>query len=133
MRYLIALSFYLINSVVYALPLETPKVITHTELTRVVTGLVCVVFIIILLSWILKRLNVVNLGSSKGFQFIASMTLGSKEKMVLFKVGGQYLLLGVGSGAVNVLYDFGEQLPEGFDSDSKPSFAELLKSVVRKS
>lgn len=43
----------------------------------------------------------------------------------------RYLLVGSGSGQVTLLYDFGEQLPTGFDSKNKTSFADLLKSVAK--
>ncbi|MFT4059584.1 MAG: flagellar biosynthetic protein FliO [Legionella sp.] len=108
-------------------------VITQSELTRVVLGLLSVLVLIMLLSWLIKRLQNVNLGSSKGFQSIASMILGPKEKIMLVKVGTKYLLLGLGSGQIRLLYDFGEELPSGFEPINKPSFAELFKSTVVKS
>lgn len=107
--------------------------ITQGELMRVVLGLLFVLLLIIVLSWLVKRLQNVNLGASGGFQTIASMILGPKEKIMLLKVGARYLLLGFGSGHVSLLYDFGEELPPGFDAANKTSFAELFKSVVVKS
>lgn len=105
----------------------------NSELIRVGAALFLVLGIIFILSWLVKRLNGVSLGASKGFQSIASMALGPKERLMLVHVGGQYLLMGVGTGAVSMLYDFGKELPEGFDSENKPSFAVLLKSAVGKS
>lgn len=119
-----------------ALPSEVipaPSGIHHAELSRLLLGLGFVVLIIILLSWIIKRLNVVNLSSSKGFESVASMTLGPKERMMLIKIGKKYLLIGIGASAINTLYDFGEELPDGFDTELKPSFSALLKTAVRKS
>ncbi len=107
--------------------------VTHHEILRVGSGLLLVVLIIVILSWIAKRLNLVNLSTSKGFQVIASMALTTKEKIMLVKVGNKYLLLGIGSGTVNHLYDFGEQVPEGFAEEEKASFADLLKLAARKS
>ncbi len=107
--------------------------ITQSELTRVVLGLFAVLLLILILSWLVKRLQGVHLGSAKGFQSIATMMLGPKEKIMLLKVGTRYLLLGVGSSHVSLLHDFGEELPPGFDSTNKTSFSELLKSTVVKS
>ena len=75
----------------------------------------------------------VKLSSSKGFQSIATMTLGPKEKIMMLKVGERYLLMGVAAASITILHDFGEQLPQGFDPDNKATFGELLKSAVRKS
>jgi flagellar protein FliO/FliZ len=107
------------------------SVLSQGELMRIVMGLLLVLLIIIALSWIVKRLNGVHLGSAKGFQSIATMILGPKEKITLLKVGERYLLLGSGSGHITLLHDFGEQLPVGFEVTNKLSFAELLQSVVK--
>lgn len=107
--------------------------ITQGELTRVVLGLLSVLLLIVALSWLVKRLQHAQISSSKGFLTIASMMLGPKEKVVLLKVGSKYLLLGLGGAQISLLCDFGEQLPSGFESTNKTSFAELLKSVVVKS
>ena len=131
-HHLFTLSLCFLSTVALALPTESSNIITHHELMRVITGLLCVLLLIVCLSWIVKRLNVVNLSSSKGFQSIASMTLGPKEKIVLLKVGVRYLLIGIGASTVTILHDFGEEQPQGFDSDNKPTFAELLKSAVGK-
>jgi flagellar protein FliO/FliZ len=132
-RYLIALGFYLISTATLAIPSAPPTGISHGELIRVTTGLGAVLLLIVFLSWLVKRLNIVNLGFSHGFQSIATMPIGPKEKIILVKIGGRYLLMGVGAGAINLLYDFGNQLPEGFDSSDKPAFTEILKLAVRKS
>ncbi|KTD03410.1 flagellar biosynthetic protein FliO [Fluoribacter gormanii] len=101
------------------------------ELMRVVMGLLFVLLLILVLSWLVKRLHGMQMSSTKGFQSVASMILGPKEKITLLKVGARYLLVGSGSGHVTLLYDFGEQLPTGFDSMNKTSFAALLKSVTK--
>lgn len=131
-RYISSLICLLISSVASALPANNSNLITHTELMRVIAGLFFVLLIIVSLSWLVKRLNIVKLSTSRGFQSIASMTLGSKEKVILLRVGERYLLIGVGASAVNTLHDFGEQLPPGFEPEIKPTFAEILKSAVGK-
>nr|WP_226905645.1 flagellar biosynthetic protein FliO [Legionella antarctica] len=120
------------STVALAVPADHSNIISHNELMRVVMGLLSVLLIIICLSWIVKRLNLVKISTSKGFQTIASMTLGSKEKIILLKVGDRHLLMGVGASTVSLLYDFGEQLPAGFHLENKPAFAEFLKSAVGK-
>ena len=70
-RYFIALGFNLISTEALAIASSVPhSVISRGELMRVLTGLLIVVLIIVSLSWIIKRLNVVHLGSSKGFESI---------------------------------------------------------------
>lgn len=132
MRYFIFFSFWLVSTAALALPQGNSSVISPSELMRVIMGLFFILLIIVLLSWLVKRLHGVHLSTSNGFQSIASMTLGPKEKIMLMKVGAHYLLMGVGGGAVTLLCDFGNQLPEGFDTDNKQTFAQLFKSALGK-
>lgn len=57
------------------------SVLNHGELLRIVMGLLLVLLLIIALSWVVKRLHGIQMGSAKGFQSIASMILGPKEKL----------------------------------------------------
>lgn len=58
------------------------SVLNHGELMRIVMGLLLVLLLIIALSWVVKRLHGIQMGSAKGFQSIASMILGPKEKLL---------------------------------------------------
>ncbi|ASQ45368.1 flagellar biosynthetic protein FliO [Legionella clemsonensis] len=107
--------------------------ISNSELLRVMSGLLLVVGVIVFLSWLLRRLNNAGLGNTKEFKVIASMSLGTREKIMLINTGNRFLLIGVTSGSINTLYDFGEELPAGFLSETKPSFSEFLKTALGKS
>lgn len=132
MRKIIALFFGLNSSLSFALTADN-HALGHGELLRVIIGLLVVLMIILLLSWILKRLNNTNLTNSQGFKSLAAMTFGSKEKVMLIQVGERYLLIGITAGSINLLCDFGEQLPQGFDGEPRSTFAALLKSASGKS
>ncbi|MFC3907987.1 flagellar biosynthetic protein FliO [Legionella dresdenensis] len=108
--------------------------ISGTELIRVTTGLLFVLAVIVFLSWLLKKLNKAGIGVSKGFTVVACLSLGTREKVMLVKAGPRYLLLGVASGNIATLHDFGDVLPEGFaDSQNNAGFADFFKAALRKS
>lgn len=107
--------------------------VSSSELLRVMGGLLLVVGVIVFLSWLLRRLNNAGLGNASGFKVIANMSLGTREKIMLINTGNRFLLLGVTSGSINTLHDFGEELPAGFLSDTKTSFSEFLKTALGKS
>lgn len=132
MAYFISFCLMVFNQVVWSSTVVNPGGINHGELLRIVSGLVCVLIIILVLSWLVKRMNGLNLTSSKGFQYVGSMILGPKEKVVLIKAGARYLLIGVGAASINVLHDFGVELPDGFDAENKSTFADALKSAIGK-
>lgn len=106
---------------------------TGGELLRIVGGLLIVVAAIVLLSWLLKRLNGGKFATTKGLKIIACMNLGTREKIMLINIANRFLLVGVTPGSITTLHDFGEDCPPGFSSDSKASFSELLKSALGKS
>ena len=65
------------------------------------------------LSWIYKRLMPQNMFTNKGLEIISSRHLGSKERLMLIKVGERYLLLGVTTQSIQSLAEFSkEELPE---------------------
>lgn len=132
-RYLISLALLLPGAVCARSSAEAINVLSRAELLRIIGGLFSVLLIILALSWLVKRLNVVHLTSAKGFNSIATMTLGPKERVTLLKVGERHLLLGLATGSVSLLYDFGTELPQGFDKQEKAGFAQLLKSAMRQS
>lgn len=111
----------------------TSTALTSAELLRVLSGLLIVVAAIVLLSWLLRRLNGARLVNFNGLRIIACMNLGTREKIMLVNVGNRYLLIGVTSGSINTLHDYGEELPAGFSLDSKTSFSDLLKKALGKS
>ncbi len=115
-----------------ASPLNASGAIQQGDLMRMFSGLLLVLLIIVLLSLCIKKLQSWNVGSVKGFKTLAHLTLGSKERIILVKTGTRYLLLGVTSGSINVLCDYGEQMPEGFELGEQSKFVDILKNVQRK-
>ncbi|KTC85758.1 flagellar biosynthetic protein FliO [Legionella drozanskii] len=117
-----------------ALPASSnTSALSNGELMRVLGGLLVVVAAIVLLSWLLRRLNGAKFANTNGFKIISCMSLGAREKIMLVRVGQRVLLLGVTSASINTLHDFGEDLPTSFSLESKTSFAEFLKTALGKS
>lgn len=102
--------------------------LSTTELLRCLLGLGVVLFLLLLLSYCLKKISGFQGQLREGFQLLATYRLGTKEKLTLVKVGGRYLLLGCGAGQINLLYDFGETIPYAFEEQKGASFSTLLQS-----
>ncbi|WP_246590101.1 flagellar biosynthetic protein FliO [Marinobacterium ramblicola] len=96
---------------------------------ELVLGLVAVIALILLLAWVVKRINVLP-GQRSGMQVVAVLPLGQRERAVLVQVGEQQLLLGVGASQVTLLERFDTPViepgraPEG-------AFAKRLQDVMR--
>ncbi|MCC5792966.1 MAG: flagellar biosynthetic protein FliO [Legionellaceae bacterium] len=102
------------------------------EFLRMLFALLVVLLFICIVFWLLRRLQKGGFSLQQGMRFISSMSMGSRERLVLVEVGGRYLLLGVTSAQVNLLCDFGDALPSGFDTVNKPSFTSLLQHAMGK-
>jgi flagellar protein FliO/FliZ len=130
---LTAMPLGLLSFSLWATPMTNTSALDSSYMLRVFGGLILVILLIIMLSWLVKKVNGVHLGSAKGFQLISSLTLGPKERVVVIKYNTRYFLLGVGSASVNLLHDFGDQPPEEAAPVNKSSFGDILKSAVGKS
>ncbi len=132
LRYHAGILFLLLSSAVHAEHVQ-PSSITQPELFRMMGGLLLVLFLIMALSWLIKRFHpgMIN-GGNKGFQTIAAMGMGPKERLLLIKAGENYLLIAQGASSISLIVDYGPQMPEGFDAPVKTSFSEHLKSALGK-
>lgn len=101
---------------------------------RVVASLLVVLLAVFAAAWLARRLRRLQAGSSGGIELLAQVTLGTRERAVLLKVGGERLLVGVASGGVSLLHRLdpaamvaqadGTPSP---DEPRKPDFAALLR------
>jgi flagellar protein FliO/FliZ len=82
-----------------------------------------VVGLILVLSWVLKKLPGAGLKPMPGLRTVASLAIGPRERVVIVDCAGQQLLLGVTQHGVNLLHTLPEPL---LDAPTQAGFAELL-------
>ena len=75
-------------------------------------ALVLVVALILAMAWLLRRLPGHGMASGAGLRLVTSLNVGVKERVLVIDVGGEHLLIGVASGAVELLYKLPQPLPE---------------------
>lgn len=93
-----------------------------------VFALVLVVGLILVLSWLAKRMP--GLGGTGGshpdLRVVGSLALGPRDRLVVVEVGQTQLLLGVGSGGTRTLHTLEQPLSAAAAKKSPPAFAQLL-------
>ena len=67
-----------------------------------ILSLLMVLLLIFAAAWILKKFNVVN-KSVSGMQVVSSLSLGTKERLVVVQVADEQLLLGVSGQQVSLI------------------------------
>lgn len=99
----------------------------HT--TQLATGLGLVIATILLLSWLLRRINPSQFSQNGILQAKATLSLGLKEKIVLVEAGDTQLLVGVTGHSIQALHVFETPISteaEALKPMGKQTFAKLL-------
>jgi flagellar protein FliO/FliZ len=113
------------NNIVNEDTLQVGKhVMANMNASSMIISLLMVLVLIFICALILKRFNLVQQGVSQ-LKMVASLTLGSKERVVVVQVGKQQFMLGVTSQQINLI----ETLPEPLLTKPKGS-VDLPKSVL---
>ncbi|WDS38054.1 flagellar biosynthetic protein FliO [Pseudoxanthomonas sp.] len=107
------------------------------SLLGAVFALLLVLGLIIGLAWLLKRMPGSGFRPAQGLRVVASLAVGSKERVVVIEVNGEQLLLGVSAGGIAMLHALPESLPETPparlpDLKQLPDFAQMLKQKLRR-
>lgn len=111
---------------------SAPAATGATGVGQVMLALVVVLAAVFVAAVLLKRLRGFTGGGSDGIEVLAQASVGTKEKVVIIRVAGNRLLLGVASGQVSLLQTLpAEQVPAGIEpvapQSGVPRFGELLR------
>jgi flagellar protein FliO/FliZ len=90
------------------------------DLGRLMIGLMVVIGLILLLAFVIRRLKLGLLSTQLGgLSVISTYPLGTKERVVLIKAFETYLLLGVTATSIQVLHNYGVELPQSSSASRK--------------
>lgn len=109
-------------------PPALPEPLSWNALLQLGLGLVLVVGLILLLAWLVRRVNGVS-AAGRGVKVLAAIPLGQRERAVLIQVGEQQMLLGVAPGRVNLLVRFDEPVVDSAEVRGA-AFAGRLQQVL---
>jgi flagellar protein FliO/FliZ len=98
----------------------------------VVFGLLVVVALIFASGWLLRRMGGAGLTGNAHMKVIASLALGTRERLVLVEVGGKQILLGVAPGSVREVHYFDETVVDA-GADRSSEFANKMKQFMQAS
>lgn len=102
----------------------------NMDAASMIVSLLLVLLVIVASAWVLKKLNVVTRHSSQ-LKVVASLPLGTKEKVMVVQVGDEQLLLGVSGQQVNLLKTLDKPISQG--NDVNLSFQQIFKQKQQKS
>ncbi len=101
----------------------------NDALLPVALSLMVVVALIFGVGYVMRRLNVVGHGS-KQMQVVASLMVGTRERVVVVKVGDEQHLLGITPNSINSLGRLDTQLEVDSQAATNPLFSRMLSAKM---
>ena len=121
-----------------ARPAYTPPTaaVSSGSILQVVFSLLLVLAAVVLVAWLLKRINMPQHGASNLLKVISGVAVGQRERIVLVEVNDTWLVVGVAPGQVRTLHSMPKaslplphvETPPGMDG----KFQGWLKQMMEK-
>nr|PZN62020.1 MAG: flagellar biosynthetic protein FliO [Pseudomonadota bacterium] len=113
---------------------SAPKATGATGIGQVMLALIVVLVAVFVAAMLVRRLRGFTSSGSESIEVLSQASLGPKERVVIVRVAGSRLLLGVASGSVNLLATLppetagnGEAPPPAQPGTALPRFPDLLR------
>src|SRR4030067_1099192 len=113
-----------------------PPAVSSGSIVQIIFSLLRVLASIVLVGWLLKRMNVAQQGSGNLLKVLGGTAIGQRERIVLVEVKDTWLVVGVGPGQIRTLHTLDR--PEGIaqqpSDNSSPAeknrFAAILNNAL---
>jgi flagellar protein FliO/FliZ len=114
-----------------------PSAVSSGSIVQIIFSLLLVLAAIVLVAWLLKRMNAAQLGSGNLLKILGSVAIGQRERIVLVEVKDTWLVVGVGPGQIRTLHTLQKQEFQSTENSTHSTlppenkFAKLLSAVLR--
>lgn len=114
-----------------------PPAVSSGSIVQIIFSLLLVLAAIVLVAWLLKRMNIAQQGSVRLLKVLGGVAIGQRERIVLVEVNDTWLVVGVGPGQIRTLHTLPK--PDGIEQDAaitsqsadKPkNFSAVLSSAL---
>ncbi|WP_439134310.1 flagellar biosynthetic protein FliO [Pseudomaricurvus sp.] len=101
-------------------------------LFQVLLGLIFVLALVFAAAWLLKRVGQGTLTGSGHMKIVATLPMGTRERIALVDVAGKQILLGITATTINTLHAFDEPVITEEDQSNPSDFASKIREVMAK-
>lgn len=101
------------------------------HLLSVTLALLGIIALIFTISWFAKRFGQGGFSQNQHIKILATLPLGTRERIVLIDAGGQQLLLGITATAINTLHVFNEPIELASTQDKNSDFSRKLMAILQ--
>ena len=119
-------------------PAFTPppsSAVSSGSVLQVIFSLLFVLAAIVLVAWILKRINLPQNAAGSALKVISGVAVGQRERIVLVEVNDTWLVVGVAPGQVTALHTMPKNIlpaTENSAPEADNKFKNWLKIVMEK-
>lgn len=121
-------------------PVYTPppaSAVSSGSVMQVILSLLLVLAAIVLVAWLLKRINMPQNAAGSALKVVSGVAVGQRERIVLVEVNDTWLVVGVAPGQVTALHTMPKNMLPPAATDTAPSgadnkFKHWLKAVMEK-
>ncbi|MCF7481151.1 flagellar biosynthetic protein FliO [Vibrio sp. J1-1] len=100
------------------------------DLFTTLGSLVLVIGVILLLAWLLKRMQGPTFGQQKGLKIVRQLPVGTKERIAVIQVGEEQFLVGITSQSIQTLAKLEKPLKE--EELANNAFANQFSQLIKK-
>lgn len=113
-----------------------PPAVSSGSIVQIIFSLLLVLAAVVLVGWLLKRMNLSQQGIGSQLKLIGGIAIGQRERIVLVEINDTWLVVGVGPGQIRTLHTCVK--PEGEPANADPAvstesagkFAALLSTML---
>ncbi|MDP1636486.1 MAG: flagellar biosynthetic protein FliO [Candidatus Nitrotoga sp.] len=117
-------------------PPPPPAAMSSGSILQVIFSLLLVLAAVVLVAWILKRINLPQHAAGNLIKVQAAVAVGQRERIVLVEINDTWLVVGVAPGQVRTLHSMAKaELPAtqaGMATGTSGKFPEWLKQIMDK-
>ena len=113
-----------------------PPAVSSGSIMQIIFSLLLVLAAIVLVAWLLKRMNVAQQSSVHLLKVLGGVSIGQRERIVLVEIKDTWLVVGVGPGQIRTLHTLPKaenpvaDLHPPKNQPPENKFASLLSSVL---
>jgi flagellar protein FliO/FliZ len=114
--------------------LAETKTTSASQLANLLGGLALILVLIYGLSWFVRRFNQGGFMQNSVIKMLATMPLGTRERLMLIDVGGKQILLGITAQNISSLHVFETPVITATETNIKNSsdFSQKLMALLQK-
>ncbi|SER20285.1 flagellar protein FliO/FliZ [Nitrosomonas sp. Nm51] len=113
-------------------PVQPESVIAAESITKMITGLLLVLMIIVVVAWLFKRFANIPAAATGHIKVVAAASIGQRERVVIVEIGETRLVLGVTPGQINTLHST-EKPPQHAAEQKTEKSAGQFSKILNKS